>query len=232
LRHQALLTIFLLLTAQYFKGLFLFFIEREDGSLTDHYYSAKPAAAHKLNQILIKLRGKEFTFITDAGVFSKKEIDFGSKLLIETMVINRTDSVLDVGCGYGPIGLSAAVLADQGRVTMIDINERAVQLSRDNAERNGISNVTVLQSDVLEQVAKLEFNCVLTNPPIRAGKEVVHRVFSEAYEVLVPGGSLWVVIQKKQGAPSAFAKLETIFGHVQEVTKDKGYRIFKATKKN
>jgi 16S rRNA (guanine1207-N2)-methyltransferase len=195
-------------------------------SLTEHYYSAKPKSAHELNQIQIKLRGKDFTFITDAGVFSKKEIDFGSKLLIETMVINRTDSVLDVGCGYGPIGLSAAVLADQGRVTMIDINERAVHLSRDNAERNGINNVTVLQSDVLEQVAELEFNCVLTNPPIRAGKEVVHRVFSEAFEVLAPGGSLWVVIQKKQGAPSAFAKLETIFGNVQEVTKEKGYRIF------
>jgi 16S rRNA (guanine1207-N2)-methyltransferase len=200
--------------------------------LTEHYYSAKPTAAHEVNQIQIKLRGKEFTFVTDAGVFSKKEIDFGSKLLIETMVINRADFVLDVGCGYGPIGLSAAVLADQGRVTMVDINERAVLLSRDNAKRNGLNNVTVLQSDLLAQVAENKFDCILTNPPIRAGKIVVHQIFSQAYAALIPGGRLWVVIQKKQGAPSAFTKLEAIFGNVQEVLKDKGYRIFKATKNN
>jgi 16S rRNA (guanine1207-N2)-methyltransferase len=198
--------------------------------LTEHYYSAKPSAAHELNQIEVKLRGKDFTFVTDAGVFSKKEIDFGSKLLIETMDINSNDAVLDVGCGYGPIGLSAAVLANQGRVTMIDINERAVQLSRDNAKRNGIINVSVLQSDLLAQVAEDSFDCILTNPPIRAGKDVVHLIFSQAFAALVTGGHLWVVIQKKQGAPSAFTKLETIFGNVEEVTKDKGYRIFKATK--
>jgi 16S rRNA (guanine1207-N2)-methyltransferase len=200
--------------------------------LSEHYYSAKPTTAHEHNQIQIKLRGKEFTFVTDSGVFSKKEIDFGSKLLIETMVINRTDTVLDVGCGYGPIGLSAAVLADQGRVTMVDINERAVLLSRNNAIRNGLSNVTVLQSDLLAQVAEHKFDCILTNPPIRAGKIVVHQIFSQAYAALIPGGRLWVVIQKKQGAPSAFTKLEAIFGNVQEVLKDKGYRIFKATKNN
>lgn len=200
--------------------------------MTEHYYSAKPSVAHELNKIEIKLRGKDFIFVTDAGVFSKKDVDFGSRLLIETMAINRKDSVLDVGCGYGPLGLSAAVLADQGKVTMIDINERAVQLSRDNALRNGIKNVTVLQSDLLAEVADKRFDCILTNPPIRAGKEVVHLIFAQAFAALLPGGSLWVVIQKKQGAPSAFTKLEAIFGNVQEMTKDKGYRIFKATKNN
>lgn len=200
--------------------------------MTEHYYSAKPTTAHELNQIQVKLRGKDFTFITDAGVFSKKEIDFGSKLLIETMVIERKDKVLDVGCGYGPIGISAALLADQGHVTMVDINERAVLLSRDNAKRNGFNNVTVLQSDLLAQVAEYKFNSILTNPPIRAGKTIVHEIFAQAYKALAPGGQLWVVIQKKQGAPSAFTKLEILFGNVVEVTKDKGYRIFKATKNN
>jgi 16S rRNA (guanine1207-N2)-methyltransferase len=200
--------------------------------MTEHYYSAKPTTAHEHNQIEVKLRGKDLTFVTDAGVFSKKEIDFGSKLLIETMIVDRNDSVLDVGCGYGPIGISAAFLADQGRVTMIDINERAVLLSRDNAKLNGLSNVTVQQSDLLAQVLEHKFNCILTNPPIRAGKTIVHDIFVQAYDALVPGGHLWVVIQKKQGAPSAFAKLASLFGNVVEVTKDKGYRIFKATKNN
>jgi 16S rRNA (guanine1207-N2)-methyltransferase len=200
--------------------------------LTDHYYSPKPTAAHELHQVQVNLRGKSFVFVTDAGVFSKKNIDFGSQLLIEVMEIAPNHRVLDVGCGYGPIGICAAVLAKQGHAIMIDINERAIQLSRDNAVRNGVNNVTVLQSDLLAQVSNQVFDRILTNPPIRAGKDVVHRIFEQAYDALAIEGQLWVVIQKKQGAPSAFAKLETIFGKVEEVTKDKGYRIFKATKKD
>jgi 16S rRNA (guanine1207-N2)-methyltransferase len=203
----------------------------EDRSLTDHYYSPKPTAAHQLHQVQVILRGKSFVFVTDAGVFSKKNIDFGSQLLIGAMDIAPTHRVLDVGCGYGPIGICAAVLAKQGHVTMIDINERAVQLSRDNAVHNGVNNVTVLQSDLLDQVSHQVFDRILTNPPIRAGKNLVYRIFEQAYNALAPEGQLWVVIQKKQGAPSAFAKLETVFGEVEEMTKDKGYRIFKATKK-
>jgi 16S rRNA (guanine1207-N2)-methyltransferase len=138
--------------------------------------------------------------------------------------------VLDVGCGYGPIGISAALLCPDGHVTMVDINERATQLAADNAKRNHIDNVTVLQSDLLEQVKGMRFDVVLTNPPIRAGKETVHRIFVDSYDCLVPGGSLWVVIQKKQGAPSAMAKLESLYNDVEEVSKDKGYRILKAIK--
>ncbi|MDB5055568.1 MAG: rRNA methyltransferase [Bacilli bacterium] len=198
--------------------------------MTDHYYSAKPTATHELNELQATLRGKDFTFITDAGVFSKKAIDFGSQLLIQSMDIARDHRVLDVGCGYGPIGLSAASLADLGTVTMLDINERAIQLSQDNANRNGLANVNIIQSDLLDKVKGQYFDRILTNPPIRAGKDIVHRIFAEAYSALVSRGQLWIVIQKKQGAPSAFTKLQEIFGDVQEVTKDKGYRIFKATK--
>ncbi len=138
--------------------------------------------------------------------------------------------MLDVGCGYGPIGLTAATLVPNGHVTMVDINERAVQLAIENAERNGITNVTIKQSDLFEQVKDDRFDVILTNPPIRAGKETVHTIFELAYEHLNEGGTLWVVIQKKQGAPSASAKIESLFGRVEEVTKDKGYRILKAKK--
>jgi 16S rRNA (guanine1207-N2)-methyltransferase len=215
----------------YFKGLFFYIKSNREGrALTDHYYSAKPTATHELNELQATLRGKDFTFITDAGVFSKKAIDFGSQLLIQSMDIARDHRVLDVGCGYGPIGLSAASLADLGTVTMLDINERAIQLSQDNANRNGLANVNIIQSDLLDKVKGQYFDRILTNPPIRAGKDIVHRIFAEAYSALVSRGQLWIVIQKKQGAPSAFTKLQEIFGDVQEVTKDKGYRIFKATK--
>jgi 16S rRNA (guanine1207-N2)-methyltransferase len=121
-------------------------------------------------------------------------------------------------------------MAPQGRVTMVDINERAVELAKENAALNGIRNVTIMQSDLFESVEEKEFDAILTNPPIRAGKAVVHRIFEEGHAYLKKGGSLWVVIQKKQGAPSALEKLEQVYEEVEEVTKDKGYRIFRAKK--
>jgi len=199
--------------------------------MAEHYYTQKPGVASDRQAVEETLRGRMLKFVTDAGVFSKRGIDFGSRLLIETMELAPNAHVLDVGCGYGPIGLSAALLCPGGKVTMVDINERAIVLSRENAAVNGIANVEVLQSDALAAVKGRTFDAVLTNPPIRAGKETVHRIFAEAFDVLRPGGALWVVIQKKQGSPSAFAKLEELFGEAEEVTKDKGYRILRAVKR-
>ncbi|GAE08827.1 class I SAM-dependent methyltransferase [Paenibacillus sp. JCM 10914] len=196
-----------------------------------HYYSNQPQTAHDRKELTALLRGQKFTFVSDAGVFSKSGLDYGSKVLIEAMDIQQQAKVLDVGCGYGPIGLSAAKLAEHGHVTMVDINSRAVELAKENAKRNGIVNVTILVSDLLAEVADQQFDVVLTNPPIRAGKETVHAIFEQAFSSLRDGGELWIVIQKKQGAPSARTKLEELFGNVEEVTKDKGYRIYKATKR-
>lgn len=196
----------------------------------DHYYSNQPGAAHDRRVLEATLRGKVFRFTSDAGVFSKTGIDYGSRVLIEAIDIAENAHVLDVGCGYGPMGLSAAYLATKGHVTMVDVNERAVQLAKENAKLNGISNVTILESDLFSAVKGKMFDVILTNPPIRAGKSTVYTIFEEAAEHLHKGGTLWIVIQKKQGAPSAKAKLEELFDTVEEVTKDKGYRIFKATK--
>lgn len=199
----------------------------------DHYYTSRPASSREDVRFQAELLGRTWTFLSDAGVFSKHGIDFGSTLLIETMEIPAGARVLDVGCGYGPIGLTAAVLAQPGTVTMLDVNNRALELAKENAALNGIDNIRVLESDALAAVAGEVFDCILTNPPIRAGKDVVHRIFTEAYEALAADGMLWVVIQKKQGSPSAWAKLEELFGEgqVEEVTKDKGYRIFRGKKK-
>ncbi|MFE4714440.1 MULTISPECIES: class I SAM-dependent methyltransferase [unclassified Paenibacillus] len=198
--------------------------------MSQHYYSQQPEVRHNRRTINTVLRGKSLSFTSDAGVFSKGDIDYGSRVLIEMMEIPDGSAVLDVGCGYGPIGISAAHLVPEGHVTMIDINSRAVELARENAQQNGIRNVTVMESDVLSVVKGQEFDVILTNPPIRAGKAVVHQIFEEAYEHLKVGGSLWVVIQKKQGSPSAVAKLESLFSLVEEVGKDRGYRILRAQK--
>jgi len=200
--------------------------------MNDHYYSAKPQSASNRRVFETTLRGVRLRLMSDAGVFSRDGVDYGSRALIEHMEFPADAKVLDIGCGYGPIGLVAARLAPQGHVKLIDINERAVELARQNAEANGISNVSFAQSDLYEAVREDSFDIILSNPPIRAGKAVVHRVFSEAFERLVFGGELWIVIQNKQGAPSARAKLEEIFGEeeVAEVAKDKGFRIYKAKK--
>lgn len=198
--------------------------------MSSHYYSKNPEVKHDRQLHEVSLRGNTLRFMTDAGVFSKSGVDYGSRVLIDSIALEADDQVLDVGCGYGPIGLTLSKLAKDGHVTMIDINERAVELSRENARLNNIANVTVLQSDVYSAVAGRSFQVIATNPPIRAGKATVHRIFEEGYELLTPGGSMWVVIQKKQGAPSAKAKLETLFERVEQVTKDKGYYIFRAIK--
>jgi 16S rRNA (guanine1207-N2)-methyltransferase len=197
----------------------------------EHYYSQKPGSISKEQTFQFVLRGKTFTFVTDRGVFSKERIDFGSVLLIETMDIQDGMNVLDVGCGYGPIGIAAATLTPSGRVKMIDINERAVSLARKNLEKNQITNGEVAVSDLFSSIGDEErFDVILTNPPIRAGKKIVHDIFVQAYHHLEKGGSLWVVIQKKQGAPSAMEKLEELFGRIEVAAKKKGYYILHAQK--
>ena len=197
----------------------------------EHYYSQKPGSISKEQTFQFDLRGRTFTFVTDRGVFSKERIDFGSVLLIETMDIQDGMNVLDVGCGYGPIGLTAATLTPAGRVKMIDVNERAVLLARKNLEINHITNGEVVVSDLFSSIGEDErFDVIVTNPPIRAGKKIVHDIFVQAYQHLEKGGSLWVVIQKKQGAPSAMEKLEELFGRVEVPAKKKGYYILRGEK--
>lgn len=200
-------------------------------SLSEHYYSQTPSSSSNPQIWNYTLRGHEFIFTTDRGVFSKREVDFGSRLLIETFEEPAIEgNFLDVGCGYGPIGLAVAKSFPDRKIEMIDINERAIELASRNRQLNQIDNATVYQSDLFEQVENKEFAAILTNPPIRAGKKVVYSIFEQSILHLLPNGELWVVIQKKQGAPSALEKLQSLFAEVEVVTKKKGYYIIKAKK--
>lgn len=199
--------------------------------MSQHYYSKNPQTKSNPREWTDILRGEKFRFQTDAGVFSKSEVDFGSRLLIEAFQDSTIDGpVLDVGCGYGPIGMTVAKISPQKQVHMVDVNTRAIELAKTNVEKNDISNVQIYESDGLSAVEASGFSAILTNPPIRAGKETVFRFYEEAAKKLVDGGSLWVVIQKKQGAPSTQVKLEELFGEVKVVDKKKGYFIFEARK--
>jgi 16S rRNA (guanine1207-N2)-methyltransferase len=199
--------------------------------MTEHYYSRTQNVESDPKYWDYKLRGQTFRFKTDNGVFSKREVDFGSRLVIETFVMPEVEGkVLDVGCGYGPIGLSIAKENPTRTIHMIDVNKRAIELAKENAELNRVDNVKIYESDRLLNVEEADFAAILTNPPIRAGKKTVHDIFVQSYEHLAPGGELWVVIQKKQGAPSALEKLTQIFSDVETVDKSKGYFIIRATK--
>lgn len=199
--------------------------------MSEHYYSNKPQTESKPNKFNFTLLGQTFTFNTDAGVFSKSEVDFGSRVLIDSFDMpNIEGPIFDVGCGYGPIGLSIARKYPERVVHMMDINERAVSLSRKNAELNGVQNVRIFESNGLQACTEQDAAAILTNPPIRAGKDTIFRFYDEAYEKLRQGGELWIVIQKKQGAPSTVAHLEEKFTEVEVVEKKKGYWIVRAIK--
>ncbi|CEG24441.1 Ribosomal RNA large subunit methyltransferase G [Planococcus massiliensis] len=199
--------------------------------MSQHYYSKNPQTTSNPQEWTNTLRGEKFHFQTDSGVFSKGDIDFGSRLLIETYEDSSIDGpVLDVGCGYGPIGMAIAKAFPQKEVHMVDVNMRAIELAKKNAEKNGIQNVKIYESDGLSAVEENGFSAILTNPPIRAGKETIFRFYEGAYDKLKHGGSLWVVIQKKQGAPSTQEKLTELFRDCQVIDKKKGYFIFEARK--
>ena len=191
------------------------------------YYAENPDAAHDIHELRVDLLGEKMTFLTDAGVFSKKMIDFGSQLLLKCLEVNQGETVLDVGCGYGPLGLSLTK-AYGVQATMVDINNRALDLARQNAERNKVE-ATIFQSNIYEQVEG-RFDHAISNPPIRAGKQVVHEIIEKSKDFLEAGGDLTIVIQKKQGAPSAKSKMEEVFGNCEIVKKDKGYYILRSVK--
>lgn len=195
-----------------------------------HYYTNSPTTQsnEKLHEIVVA--GLSLRLWTDNGVFSKSGLDFGSRVLIETIVdkVLITGDILDVGCGYGPIGISLAKLTKQS-VLMSDVNERAVELANKNIDQNTVTAKAIISS-IYDNIEKKDFNLVVSNPPIRAGKDVVHGIISGGFNHLQEGGKLVIVIQKKQGAPSAEKKMNDVFGNVELLAREKGYWILSSVK--
>lgn len=194
-----------------------------------HYFTDNRQLPQNRKEFSFRFSSFNYLFTTDNGVFCKNEVDFGTWVLLNNVVKEGVgDSILDLGCGYGPVGVIVKHHFPQSKVIMCDINSRAVELAKINCKNNQTDcdvRVSNRFSDVNEK-----FDTIITNPPIRAGKDVIYAMFDESYEHLNQEGCLYVVIRKQQGAKSAQTKIASVFGNCDVIDKEKGYYILKATK--
>lgn len=202
--------------------------------MNEQYFSNNPQSKHDEKQIETVVNGIELKLITDSGVFSRDRVDYGSQRLIETFSENVSledeQRVLELGSGYGPILITLVKGAPGVHYTGVELNERAFDLAKRNAELNQVGAIEWILDDATTVELSDQYDFVLTNPPIRAGKKTVHEFLTHAYKQVKPKGSVWAVIQKKQGAPSLMKHMEDIFGNATKVKQDKGYWIIMSEK--
>jgi 16S rRNA G1207 methylase RsmC len=196
----------------------------------EHYYSEKPKSQLRFGLVHTCLHGKPFEFITASSVFSVKRIDLGTRVLIENMILPETGCVLDVGCGYGAVGIAVAKLNPKLHVVLTDVNRRAILLARQNAEKNRACNVEVKQGSLYTPVKQFCFDAILSNPPLSAGMETVKAIIQTAPEVMATRATFQMVVRSKIGKktlPQVF--LET-FGNSKILAIESGYRVLMAEK--
>ncbi len=198
--------------------------------MSEQYFAGKPKSRRRPAEIQIAVRGQSFTFRTDAGVFSRKEIDRGTELLLTALEVGPCELILDLGCGYGTLGIVAARLSPGGHVILTDVNERAVALVRKNIAANRIANAEVRLGDLYEPVRGMAFDHIVCNPPIRAGRAIVDRIVSEAPMHLLNGGKLWLVARTRQGADTLRDRMAASFGSAEVVRRGSGFKVLRSTK--
>jgi len=197
--------------------------------MNDHYYTREPQSESRPVECEYVYRGERLRFVTDAGVFSKGEVDTGTQLLLEALPEQMDGEILDLGCGWGVIGISIAKKWPECRVTMADVNLRALELSQENAKKNRVETECV-ESDGMAALQGRTFDAVVTNPPIRAGKQVIYQMFADAAKSLKPGGALYLVIRKQQGAESCMKYLKTIYQEVEKLDRSGGFWVIRGIK--
>ena len=201
-----------------------------------HYFDERPETVSDIRMIDYRIDGTNFAFATDTSVFSRNGVDFGSDLLMQELIRDvrnsgrQEGSFLDLGCGVGIIGIVFKYKFMKFDCYGADVNSRAVSLAVSNASRNGVK-VNFVQSDITAKLDdSVKFDVVATNPPVRAGKATVFKFYEEAYDRMNAGGAIYVVLQRKQGAPSTEKKLMELFGNCETLGIDGGYRVMKAVK--
>ncbi len=193
----------------------------------DHYFSTDPSSPSEPSQIEVSVRGRRLTLHTDRGVFSRRQADKGTLLLLQYAELPDSGAILDLGCGYGLVGLVAALDRPDAGVTLVDVNSRATDLARQNCDEAGVSNVEVLTGDAPEALATRTFDSILCNPPYAAGKRVFMALLEDAAKRLNPDGSLWIVGRTKQGIKTVVRDLSPLFASAETVKIRGGYRVMR-----
>lgn len=195
-----------------------------------HYYLNDETLEHDEKILDVTIKDISMCLHTDRGVFSKGSLDFGTKVMLEAIRLPKTvKTLIDMGSGYGPMSIYIAKAYPDIQVYAYDVNERAVALTKKNIEENKVKNVKAEVSFLFERAIS-DVDVVITNPPIRAGKKTVFDLYEGAYQSLKKDGLLYVVIQKKQGAPSSVTKITELFGNCEIVDRSGGYWILLAKK--
>lgn len=205
-----------------------------------HYFSEKQEVKSDRKIIKYEIENKNFEFVTDNGVFSKTKVDFGTDVMLKVFLRENLDKksqkfdILDIGCGYGVVSVVIKSFFENVRTVSSDVNERALELTRENLLRNGVvkdenDNFEVRKSFAFDYVSE-KFDVILSNPPIRAGKQTIFQIYEQSFQHLNKNGEFYCVIQTKHGAKSTQKKLEEIFGNCETLEINAGYRIFRSVK--
>ncbi|PQZ96665.1 16S rRNA methyltransferase [Arthrobacter sp. MYb224] len=197
---------------------------------SDHYFSASPASADERRSIAVELNGQRRQVQTAPGIFSPAGLDKGTAVLLEHVPTPR-GRILDIGCGWGPIALTAALQSPESEVFGVDVNERSIELAKLNAQSMGLANLTVGTPDSVDR--GLEFDTIWSNPPIRIGKEALHELLLLWLPRLAPGGDAWLVVQKNLGSDSLQKWLGTQLPADWKITREataKAFRVLKVSR--
>lgn len=190
-----------------------------------HYFSESPEAPSEPTEISVEARGIRLLLRSDRAVFSRARIDSGTLLLARAMELPERGRILDLGCGYGVLGILAAMLCPQASVVLVDINRRAADLARSNCERHKLANAEVLTGDARVALGDRVFDAVVCNPPYRAGKATTMSLLQDAARRLEAGGRLWVVGRTKQGIKTLARDLQSELDRIETVARKGGYRV-------
>ena len=196
--------------------------------MTEHYYSENPGVAHDEREVIFEVLDQRMRCTTDAGVFSRDGLDMGTRVLLEALP-ELDGRILDLGCGWGPVGVALGKKYSDAQLVLTDVNSRATDLAARNLAANGVINATVVQGDGFTAVEGA-FDAIVLNPPIRTGKAVIYAMFADVAAHLKPDGALFIVIRKQQGAESAQKYLRSIYGDVERIAREKGYWVLRCAR--
>ena len=194
-----------------------------------HYFDKKQDSEFKPIKIEISFQGEKITFFSASGIFSKDELDTGSALLIRSAIIKNGFSVLDLGCGFGAIGIILAKKYPLCSFTLADVNERAVQISKMNIELHVLKNATAKESSFFDCIED-NFHTILLNPPQTAGKDVCFKLISDSFNHLFSSGLLQIVARKNKGGVSYSSHMKSVFGNVAELSHKAGFVVYVSRK--